>query len=42
MKLKRVLISILAFIAIIVAIYGFWSWQKSGNDEPIRQENEIR
>jgi hypothetical protein len=42
MKYKKPLIFIAAIIAIIIALYGLWSWQKNLASEPVRQEKEIR
>jgi len=42
MKYKKLLIFILAIIAIVAALVGVWSWQKDANLEPSRQDQEIR
>lgn len=40
--MKKILITIIALIAISAAVYGIWRWEKTSNNQPIRQEQEIR
>ena len=42
MKIKKIIIIFLAFLAIAIALYGVWYWQYTIENQPIRQENEIR
>ncbi len=42
MNYKKLLIFVLAIIAIVAALWGVWNWQNSGDTEPSRQEKEIR
>jgi len=41
-KYKKTIISIIALMAIVFALYGIYSLQKEKNAQPIRQESEIR
>ena len=42
MNPKKIIISALAIISIIFAVYGFWELNNKKMNQPIRQEQEIR
>ncbi|MEI7792211.1 MAG: hypothetical protein WCI57_01860 [Candidatus Berkelbacteria bacterium] len=39
---KKTLIFVLAIAAIVLALWSVWSWVGSADEQPTRQENEIR
>jgi len=39
--MKKIIISLLAVIAITAAVYGFISWQEKLSDQPQRQESGL-
>ncbi len=42
MKVKKIIITVLAFLAIAIALFGVWQLQKKISDQPTRQDREIR
>lgn len=42
MTAKKIIITLLAILAILIAIYGVWRWQEKTAGLPLRQEREIR
>ena len=40
--MKKIILTILALLAIGFAVFGVIKWQKQSSEEPVRQEKEIR
>lgn len=42
MKTKKTIISVIALMVIFAAVFSIWHWQKEVDNQPVRQEREIR
>lgn len=42
MKIKKIIISVVALLVIFAAVFSVWHWQKKVDNQPVRQEREIR